>query len=145
MQLDASGRKQVARCENGGYSRNSRVLRGLASLYIRLKIKRNSSLIWGTGKIKYILPARPLDWEHSRHGPRMQKINLISWLATMSNTVSTVGIWNGLGSFPWGLEPSLTGLEERTVQIGNEVPLWIFAPNKVAHSLGMAMTPTQLT
>lgn len=32
-----------------------------------------------------------------------------------------------------------------TVQIGNELPLWIFAPNKVAHSLRTALTPTQLT
>lgn len=36
-------------------------------------------------------------------------------------------------------------IQTETVQIGNEVPLWIFAPNKVAHSLGMAMTPPQLT
>lgn len=41
--------------------------------------------------------------------------------------------------------PYLTALEQRTVLSGNEVALWIFAPNKVAHSLGMAVTPTQLT
>lgn len=32
-----------------------------------------------------------------------------------------------------------------TAQIGNELPLWIFAANKVAHSRRSAMTPTQLT
>lgn len=36
-------------------------------------------------------------------------------------------------------------IHTETAQIGNEVSLWIFAPNKVAHSRSMAMTPTQLT
>lgn len=42
----------------------------------------------------------------------------------------------------WAI-PQWIGAE--TVQSQNEVSLWIFAPNKVTHFPGMAMTLTQLT
>lgn len=67
---------------------------------------------------KYIFLVRQMTWKSCCHGTELQKINVISKLACLSYTVPTVLTRDGLGSFPWGPRPSLTGSTRRQRRLG---------------------------